>query len=77
MLAGDVFYERAMAARVWPWLRRLAGAGALVLLGDPGRSYLPREGLERVIAYGVRTSRALEDTDLRNAVVWRVRPRQA
>ncbi len=45
-----------------------------MLLGDPGRSYLPKAGLERVIAYAVQTSRELEDTDLRNAVVWRVAP---
>jgi predicted nicotinamide N-methyase len=52
----------------------LADAGATVLLGDPGRTYLPKEGLERIIAYAVKTSRELEDTDLRNAVVWRVLP---
>jgi predicted nicotinamide N-methyase len=71
-LAGDVFYERPMAERVEPWLRRLAARGTLVLLGDPGRSYLPRDGLERRIAYSVKTSRELEDTDVRNTVVWRL-----
>jgi predicted nicotinamide N-methyase len=73
VLAGDVCYERPMAGRVAGWLARLAAGGALVLLGDPGRTYLPRGGLERLSAYGVKTSRELEDTDLRNAVVWRVR----
>jgi predicted nicotinamide N-methyase len=72
VLAGDVFYERPMAERVEPWLRRLAARGGLVLLGDPGRSYLPRSGLERLIAYSVKTSRELEDTDVRNTVVWRL-----
>ena len=72
VLAGDVFYERPMAERVEPWLRRLAARGTLVLLGDPGRSYLPRNGLERLIAYSVKTSRDLEDTDVRNTVVWRL-----
>lgn len=72
VLAGDVCYERPMAERAFAWLRSLAARGALVLLGDPGRSYLPKAGLERVTAYGVRTSRELEDSDLRNAVVWRV-----
>lgn len=74
VLAGDVFYERDLAARVEPWLRRLAGRGATVLVGDPGRGFLPRAGLDRLIAYAVRTDRALEDTDLRNAVVWRLLP---
>ena len=74
VLAGDVCYERPAAERITAWLRSLAGPDCLVLMGDPGRTYLPREGLERVIAYAVRTSRELEDTDLRNAVVWKVAP---
>ncbi|MDX1422082.1 MAG: 50S ribosomal protein L11 methyltransferase [Kiloniellales bacterium] len=74
VLAGDVFYERELAARLEPWLRRLAGRGVTVLVGDPGRAFLPKAGLERLIAYGVKTDRALEDTDLRNAVVWKVLP---
>jgi predicted nicotinamide N-methyase len=72
VLAGDVCYERPMAVAVETWLKGLTAAGTLVLLGDPGRSYLPKAGLERVIAYAVRTSRELEDTDVRNAVVWRL-----
>lgn len=72
VLAGDVCYERPAAERITAWLRDLASERCLVLLGDPGRTYLPRQGLERVIAYGVKTSRELEDSDLRNAVVWRV-----
>ena len=74
VLAGDVCYEQPTAGRIEDWLRRLAAEGALVLMGDPGRSYLPGEGLERLAAYSVKTSRELEDTDLRNAVVWRVLP---
>ncbi len=72
VLAGDVCYERPAAARITAWLRGLARPDCLVLMGDPGRTYLPREGLERVIGYAVKTSRELEDTDLRNAVVWQV-----
>jgi predicted nicotinamide N-methyase len=74
VLAGDVCYERPMAEAVFAWLQRLAGRGALVLLGDPGRTYLPKSGLERTVAYAVRVSRELEDRDVRNAVVWRVQP---
>lgn len=72
VLAGDVCYERPAAERITAWLRGLAGDNCLVLMGDPGRTYLPRRGLERLIAYGVKTSRELEDSDLRNAVVWKV-----
>ncbi|NIA71214.1 methyltransferase [Pelagibius litoralis] len=72
VLAGDVCYERPAAERITAWLRSLSNADCLVLLGDPGRTYLPREGLERIIGYAVKTSRELEDTDVRNAVVWKV-----
>jgi len=72
VLAGDVCYERPAAERITAWLRSLASDDCLVLMGDPGRTYLPRQGLERLIAYGVKTSRELEDSDLRNAVVWKV-----
>ncbi|MDX1709563.1 MAG: methyltransferase [Rhodovibrionaceae bacterium] len=72
VLAGDVCYEKPMAERVWDWLVRLRRRGADVLLGDPGRTYLPKQGLERITAYSVKTTREIEDTDLRNAVVWRV-----
>ena len=43
--AGDVCYERKMTERLVPWLHALADSGALVLLGDPGRTYLPASGL--------------------------------
>ncbi|MDP3524153.1 MAG: 50S ribosomal protein L11 methyltransferase, partial [Hoeflea sp.] len=46
VLAGDVFYDRAMADLVWPWLTALARRGATVLVGDPGRAYCPKQGLE-------------------------------
>lgn len=72
VLAGDVCYERPMAERVWTWLQDLTTAGLPVLIGDPGRTYMPKAGLERIIAYAVQTSRDLEDSDVRNAVVWRV-----
>ena len=72
VLAGDICYERPAAERITAWLRGLVAEDCLVLMGDPGRTYLPRQGLERIIAYGVKTSRELEDSDLRNAVVWRL-----
>jgi predicted nicotinamide N-methyase len=70
--AGDVCYERAMAERVVRWLRALAGQGALVLIGDPGRAYLPASGLRERARYRVPTSRELEDRDFRDGVVWEV-----
>jgi predicted nicotinamide N-methyase len=70
--AGDVCYERAMASRVAAWLRVLAQHSRLVLLGDPGRAYLPREGLIERARYTVPTSRELEDRETREGVVWQV-----
>ena len=74
VLAGDICYERPMAERVMPWLRRLAGHGCLVLMGDPGRSYLPDRGLQRMASHVVPTSRELEDRTERETVIWRVLP---
>ncbi len=74
VLAVDVCYEQPMADRVIAWLRDLAGAGAHVFLGDPDRNYLPKSGLERITSYGVKTTREIEDTDVRNTSVWRVVP---
>jgi predicted nicotinamide N-methyase len=72
--AGDVCYEQPMAARVTQWLAALAGHGSLVLLGDPGRAYLPAIGLRERARYVVPTSRELEDRDTRDGVVWQVLP---
>ena len=74
VLAGDICYEEPLAARVEAWLRVCAGRGATVLLGDPGRTYAPRSGLEELAQYAVQTTRELEDADVRNARVWRVLP---
>ena len=74
VLAGDVCYEKPMADRMTAWLRRHASAGALVLMGDPGRTYRPADGLAQVAEYSVPTSRDLEDSDIRRTVVWRVLP---
>jgi predicted nicotinamide N-methyase len=76
VLAGDVCYERPMAERVLPWLRSLAAGGALVLLGDPGRTYLPKRGLTQLARYAVETTREIEDTDVRDTRVWRVEPEE-
>jgi len=72
--AGDVCYERPMAERVATWLRVLAARGSLVLLGDPGRAYLPSHGLHERARYLVPTSRELEDRESRDGVVWEVLP---
>ncbi|MCB9949200.1 MAG: methyltransferase [Rhodospirillaceae bacterium] len=74
VLAGDVCYEKPMAARVTGWLRVLAAAGKTVLLADPGRTYLPQGGLDPLARFTVPTTLELEDRDRRDTVVWQVRP---
>ncbi len=69
ILAGDVCYQEGMTSRVLPWLRRAAGYGTLVLVGDPGRAYLPA-GLERLATYRVRSSRELEPLGVTAAAVY-------
>jgi predicted nicotinamide N-methyase len=73
-LAGDMCYERPLAGKLIPWLRLLAGKGALVLLGDPGRAYLPKSGLEPVARYDVPTSLELEDQISRETLILRLAP---
>ncbi|MCG5239589.1 class I SAM-dependent methyltransferase [Azospirillum doebereinerae] len=72
VLAGDVCYERPMAERVTAWLRTVAATGTLVLLGDPGRAYVPAHGLEKVATYTVPTSLELEDRTTRETTIWRL-----
>ena len=72
VLAGDVFYERAMAERVLPFLRRAASRGATVLVGDPGRAYLPASGLDRLAVHEVPVVAELEDAATRVTTVWQV-----
>jgi predicted nicotinamide N-methyase len=72
--AGDVCYEQPMADRVVGWLRGMAARGGIVLLGDPGRAYLPCEGLVERARYVVPTSRELEDREYRETVVWELLP---
>ncbi len=70
VLAGDVCYERPMAERVGQWLGQLAAGGTRVLMGDPGRNYLPVTGLREVARYQVPTSLDLEDRISRETIVW-------
>ncbi len=73
VLAGDAFYDRGMAGLMRPFLERASQAGALVLVGDPGRAYLPRGRFARVAAYDVPVERVIEDADVKHTTVWRLR----
>ena len=70
ILVGDMCYERPLADRLLAWLRDRATHGANVLLGDPGRSYFPKSGVEKLATYHVQTTRDLEDREIRETGVY-------
>ena len=72
ILVGDMCYERPLAERLTGWLSELAARGATVFLGDPGRAYLPQEGLTEIARYTVPTSLDLEDRASRETVIWQL-----
>lgn len=72
VLVGDMCYERPLAERLTAWLVDLARGGTIVLLGDPGRTYLPKTGLTEIARYTVPTPLDLEDRLTREGVVWRL-----
>ena len=73
ILVGDAFYDRDLATRVLAWLVALERDGKTVLIGDPGRAYLPHERLEQIAVYDIAVSRSLEDAELKRAAVWRLK----
>jgi predicted nicotinamide N-methyase len=72
ILVGDVCYTRGESADL---TRHLREATAPVLFGDPGRQFLPRQGIRQVATYTVETSRELEAEQITEAGIWRmIRP---
>ncbi|MEH1012982.1 50S ribosomal protein L11 methyltransferase [Micromonospora sp. CPCC 206060] len=70
VLAGDVFYSEAMANRVLRFLLRAARGGARVLVGDPGRAFLPRNRFTELATYDVPVPPALESVRVKRTTVW-------
>jgi predicted nicotinamide N-methyase len=73
ILVGDFFYEKSLASRTLDWLSAAVRVGNAVLIGDPGRSYLPKDRLVRIAEYSVPVTRDLEDSDIKATSVWRLR----
>ena len=69
ILVGDLFYEQTTAARCLAFLESSRGE---ILIGDPGRSYLPKQRLQEVATYAVPVSRDLEDSEIKKTSVWRI-----
>ncbi len=74
ILAGDLWYERFDARRATSLLRRLAGLGKQVLIGDLERAYFPRRGIEALASYTLPASTEMERTKSTRAGVWRLLP---
>jgi predicted nicotinamide N-methyase len=70
ILAGDICYEKPLAEAVLAWLAEARAAGVRALIGDPGRTYFPKEGLVRLAEYQVPTTRELEDMEIKRTGVW-------
>jgi len=73
ILAGDIFYERDTAELAFAFLASHAARGATILIGDPGRSYLPKERLTKLAEYSVPVTRELEDNEIKRTAVWTLR----
>lgn len=72
ILAGDILYEQGLASRVVTWLEAEQARGIRVLIGDPGRSYMPREKLTALATYEVPVVGALEDNEIKKTSVWKL-----
>jgi predicted nicotinamide N-methyase len=73
ILAGDAFYQQAMADRVARFLRRAAKEGVTVLVGDPDRGFLPRRLFRSLATYQVPVPLAVESTRVKATTVWELR----
>jgi predicted nicotinamide N-methyase len=72
MLVGDLFYERDLAGRVLAFIEAAHAHGAAVLVGDPRRSYFPKERFQQIAEYSVPVTRDLEDMEIKRTAVWRL-----
>lgn len=70
ILAGDIFYEKPVAERVLAWLDQARRRGSRILVGDPERTYFPKDRLVRLAEYQVATVSALEDQEIKRTSVW-------
>ncbi len=62
-----------MTGHIMPWLTAMA-ASAEVWIADPGRSYLPKQGLAALGSWRIETTLELEDRTSRDVTLYRVLP---
>ncbi len=73
ILCGDVCYEAPMTSHIMPWLISLTPM-ANVWIADPGRAYLPKDGLAPITTYRIETTLELEDRTSREVTLYRIAP---
>ena len=73
LFMADVFYERELSERIMAFATIALHAGAEVLVGDPQRTYFPKDRFEQLATYQVPVTRELEDAEIKRAAVWRLR----
>ncbi|MDD7936958.1 50S ribosomal protein L11 methyltransferase [Actinomycetospora lutea] len=71
VLAGDVFYEQPMARHVERFCDEASAAGVDVVVGDPGREYLPRRRVTALGSYEVTGTADLEGGATTTTTVYR------
>ena len=74
ILAGDCWYDARLAKRVLAWLHRARDCGIDILVGDPGRRYLPTNELVGLASYDVGTTTELDDLERKQGRVYALRP---
>ena len=72
VLVGDLFYEKELASRVGRFIVGARDNGALVLVGDPQRSYFPTSLFRMISQHSVPVTRELEDALIKRTAVWRL-----
>jgi predicted nicotinamide N-methyase len=73
VLVADAFYERGLADKVMSFLEHASGCGAVILAGDFGRTYLPRDRLVSLASYDVPGLLVLEGSDIKRTTIWTLR----
>lgn len=70
ILAADVFYEQTPAKMFRAMLERCHANGSIILAGDPGRTYFPKDAFRQVAEYAVETTTEIENHPMQTARVW-------
>lgn len=73
VLTGDAFYSARVAEQITARLLTAREEGARVLVGDPGRGYLPEQKFERLTTYSVPVAPALEEAETLVTTVYEMR----